>query len=432
MTIPARPVRRSAAFALLFILLTAALPADELYSDRGFFIDLPEGFGFTDGDGKTRFSFASPDGAVQVDMAVYDSTRYPSAQAASDETAKRISARIDSTRFRYAGRDAALGTLSFGSGTGARKGLAFFLDGKPAAAAGSASAGTASDPGYDLAVLVYAPASAYARYKDLVESTMDGFSGDYARRAAPGPVGTAARAALVASRTADAAVRFGAATITLPWNPDEGRAAQAIVEREYRVLMPYGSEPDLVEAAIRRFYRMVWRDSAPSLDRLALELSRAWDTGAWAGGPVPGAATTTTPATPPADAVPESRFGTAADPRGFAEAVLRWTQGFRYERDPAGSDVVNPLSAALGRGDCDSRALVIAIVLRRADIEALLMLSLVHEHALAAVDAPGAGARFPYRGANWLVGETTAPVAIGMIDQEQSNIEDWMAIDFPF
>jgi hypothetical protein len=141
------------------------------------------------------------------------------------------------------------------------------------------------------------------------------------------------------------------------------------------------------------------------------------------------------PSTKPAAAASTAgpRFGAAAEPRGYAEALLAWVQGFKYERDPKGSDVVNPISAAFeARGDCDSRALVMAILLRREGIRSILMISLEHEHALAAVDAPGAGARYPYKDTNWLVAETTARVGIGRIDQSQADPKDWLGVDFPF
>ena len=115
-----------------------------------------------------------------------------------------------------------------------------------------------------------------------------------------------------------------------------------------------------------------------------------------------------------------------------AEALLSWVQGFRYERDPKGSDVVNPISAAFERrGDCDSRALVMSILLRRENIDSILMISLEHGHALAAVDAPGPGARFPFNDRNWLVAETTAKVGIGLVDAAQADPASWIGIEFP-
>ncbi len=72
-----------------------------------------------------------------------------------------------------------------------------------------------------------------------------------------------------------------------------------------------------------------------------------------------------------------------------------------------------------------------AILLRREDIDAIMMVSLKHEHALAGIDAPGTGARFPFQDKRWLVAETTAKVGIGMIDAGQADPADWIGVAFP-
>jgi hypothetical protein len=378
--------------------------AEEFNSSRGFFMDLPEGFAFVEGDGSSRFSFTL--GAISVDLLISDPGRHSSARAAAEDTAKRLGSRMTPTSFSYAGQDAAVSEFSFGTGQTARKGMAFFLDGQ-------------ADKAYDLTLLAHAPAADWQRARELLLSCIDGFSASAAGRSSPGPLGTLARSRLRPSDRQVRTIQFDGHELSASWNPKEATIAQELVEREYRVLEMTATTQAAVKAGMQRFYRMVWRDSLPSLDQLALSLSRAWESGA-----------TIKPAD---DKNTGPRFGAPADPRSYAQALLKWTQGFNYERDPKGSDVVNPLSAAFEqRGDCDSRILVLNILLRRENIESILMISLKHEHALLAVDAPGVGARYPYGDRQWLVGETTAPVDIGRVDARQSNQADWFALDFPF
>ena len=409
---------------------------DEYYSERGFSMDLPEGFAVLEGDGASRFSFGSPDGAVLVDIVVYPASRFQSAKAGADDTMGKLTGRGDFVVFDYGGHDAAMGELRFGTGTAALRGYGLFVNDADSPPDADATAYGAKPASYDLAVIAYAPAASWDRYRDVVASAIDGFSIDYSRRAVPGPLGTSNRAApprapgSVAGRKATTTIRFGAAVIHAEWDASEAALSQALVEREYRVLSAYASAPELVEAAVARFYRMVFRDASPSLDALALDMSAAWETGAWSDGPRPLARASTPKTGGTSGGGP--RFGATADPRGYAEALLSWVQGFRYERDPAGSDVVNPITAAFeGRGDCDSRALVMAILLRRENIRSILMISLEHEHALAAIDAPGPGARFPFGKKQWLVAETTAGVGIGRIDASQADPEDWIGVEFP-
>jgi hypothetical protein len=454
-----RPTGRAAFAAFMLLVFTGATASgSERYSDWGFSIDLPEGFELEQGDGETRFSFGSPDGAVKVDIAVYPRDRFKTAKAGADDTVRRLSGRGSFSSFQYEGRDAAIGELAMGSGGSALRGIGFFVN--DAESPTPLDGARAAEGVYDLVVLAYTQAADYEAYKDFIESSIDGFSALYSRRAVPGPMGAKARAALGPARPVEESLRFGEAAIKAGWNPREAAVSQAVVEREYRVLSAYADEPALIQGAIQRFYRMVFRDATPALDKLALEMSAAWETGAWAG-KKPAPAIPALPAesslapgkgspgggspgggspgggspgggSPGGGSPGGPRFGATADPRAYAGALLSWVQGFKYERDPKGSDVVNPISSAFeGRGDCDSRALVMSILLRRENIDSILMISLVHEHALSAVAAPGPGARFPFGNGSYLVAETTAKVDIGRIDATQADPAAWIGVSFP-
>lgn len=410
------------------LLSQGSASCEEYYSDHGFSIDLPEGFTFIEGDGSTVFSFGSPDGQVRVDIIVYPKNRFNNAKEGALDTIRRLSGSGTFTEFYFDSLNAAFGEIGFGEGQSALNGYGLYINDARTPIEGTA---------YDLAVLSYTLLSNFKTYRDLVASAIDGFSPRFNNRAIPGPLSTAMRAELGIKRLKTASITFGAAKLTVPWNPDEAAIAQKLVEREYRVLSAYAQNPELAQAAISRFYRMVFRDAAPSLDRLALEMSTAWETGAWAGlKATPKLGIDSNKEYPKESmATPSStgpRFGAAAHSREYASALLSWLQGFRYERDPQGSDVVNSISAAFeGRGDCDSRAIVFSILLRRENIESILMVSLIHEHALSGIDAPGSGARFQYGDKKWLVAETTARVNIGLIDSAHADTADWFAVSFP-
>jgi hypothetical protein len=105
-------------------------------------------------------------------------------------------------------------------------------------------------------------------------------------------------------------------------------------------------------------------------------------------------------------------------------------QGFSYERDLSGIDFVPPLAAVFERrGDCDSRAMVMAIVLERMEIDCVLMISREYSHALLGVHVPGAGRRFFFEGREYLVAETTAKVEIGVIDLSYDDFSKWLGVD---
>ncbi len=376
----------------LALSIPAGAPAEELYSDSGFFLELPEGFSLNDGDGSTRFSFLDPSGVLLFQIFLYEPDRYTGAPALFADIRNKLGATADSEAFTYQRRPAVMADLSFTLSGRPHRGWGLFLEGAPRNAAGK--------PEKDIALLAYVPADRYEAYLPFILSCLDGFSADEEARLYPGPVSQFNLPWDPQARK-PADLRFGGRTLRVPYDPREGRAAQDTVEREFQVFTVYAdSAPDLAAAAWTRFYRMIYRETFHRLDFLSLVLQR--------------------------------ELSGEPDDRSRTERLLAWTQGFRYERNPEGSDVVNPLTAAFeGRGDCDSRAVLLAILARHDNRDAILLLSVKHSHALAAFDLPGPGARFPLGDKGWLVGETTDQVGLGLIDAAMADPADWLAVEFP-
>jgi hypothetical protein len=183
---------------------------------------------------------------------------------------------------------------------------------------------------------------------------------------------------------------------------NDAQAAQALIDREYALLTHYAAQNSWQDAWIR-FYRAIYRDSWDRVVDAAFQLERNWQLSA-------------------------PSVNTA---REFAGKALAFVQRFDYERDPQGSDFVNLVSAVTeARGDCDSRAMLWAIILTQANIPAAMMVSREHSHAMGLADLEGQGARFEANGIKWLVAETTTEVGIGLIAQEQSGIDAWLGVVF--
>ena len=56
------------------------------------------------------------------------------------------------------------------------------------------------------------------------------------------------------------------------------------------------------------------------------------------------------------------------------------------------------------------------------------MVSEPYSHALLGIDVPGGGQRFAFDGKNYLVGETTAKVGLGMVAADQADWSKWLGI----
>jgi len=184
---------------------------------------------------------------------------------------------------------------------------------------------------------------------------------------------------------------------------NDAEAAQVLIEREFNILRNYVMSPNWQEAWTR-YYRMIYRDSYDRIANAASIIVRSW------GGP-------------PSSGNEERR--------AFAQRALNFVQGFEYERDLSGSDFINLVTAITeGRADCDSRAMLLAIILAKADIRSAMMVSREYSHAMGLADISGSGARFETYGTRWLVAETTAKIDIGLIAEDMSDPTLWLGVIF--
>jgi hypothetical protein len=372
---------RATALCALGTALVLPVTAEERTSPEGIFIDLPSGFAPGEGDGKTRFSYLSPDGEIELDILTRKPGQFPAVEGMAAEMLEKLGSQGQRAGFQYEGRSALIAELSFAMNGSPRKGYALFLQ-------------AASGSGY--ALLAHTAAARFDATADFIMSSLDAFSIDRAARRTPGPV-SQFLLPWPAPRPDRKTVALPGGQSELPWSPAEAEQELYTVQREYRVLKTYLSDKTLWSDAWARFYRMLYRESAGRLDGFTEAFARTL---------------------PP------------EDPTESARRVLAWVQDFVFERDFSGFDLVPPLVAAFERrGDCDSRALVMAMILERLGIDCVLMLSREYSHAMLAVDVPGGGQRFPFKGRMYLVAETTAKVGLGMIDSTQADFSKWLGVD---
>ncbi|MDR1505540.1 MAG: hypothetical protein LBI67_00385 [Treponema sp.] len=394
---------------VLRLAVLASAGANPLYSPSWRFrLDLPEGYELSGGDGQNRFSFSSHFGA-SVDIAVY--TGKTSVEALAEELEKKLSSRGERHRYDYNGKAAVLSTVNFPDPqrrSSRLSGWAFYAE--------LEAAGGAERP--MLFAVAYGPPD--NALQSLHLSVLDSIAVSQEDTLLPGPVTHFSyppgewKQYPLAGTGEQAWFREG-----------DIEAAQALVDREFAVLRRYADSP-LWQEAWKRFYRAIYRDSFDRLKDAAFILERRWAAeafGAWVRGESP---------PNPAGGALGRRSDEA---RVFAGKALDWIQQFRYERDLMGSDFVNLVSAARdGRGDCDSRAMLWALVLEQGAIPAGIMVSREFGHAMGLADIDGEGARFPFREGNreyrWLVAETTAQAGLGMIGENVSEITKWLGILF--
>jgi hypothetical protein len=363
-------------YLLILLFIPALLCAEPLYSPTwGFSIDLPEGYEFTEGNGNDRFSFKNPQGAV-VDIAVYQSV-YQNVTELARDVERRLGNQGDVAFFEYGDKAAALMQLAFMdyAGWGLCVELDVVTDGAPVL----------------LVALAYAPANAAGM--DVYHlSALDSLAPSDKDRSRPGPIMEFSwpRGELQEAPIAGTDLK----TLVRQYDAE---AAQALIEREFALMRRYESSPEWQDAWIR-YYRAIYRDSWDRIADAVVRLERSFNDG---------------------------------DKRAFATRALNFVQGFEYERDFSGSDFINLVSAVIeGRGDCDSRAMLWAMIVRQGDIPAAMMVSREYGHAMGMADIAGEGARFEAGGIQWLVAETTDKVGIGLIREDVSNTDLWLGVLF--
>lgn len=385
----------AAVAALVFFLAAFPASAATQIADEGFMLDLPEGYHqVSDGTGG-RYLLDDSTGAAHLSLIAYDGSRFASAQAILDSAMKQLSAKADGASLRFQGRDAWYGKIAFTQQGAMEQGYAFCMNGRSGER--------------DYLLMSYADSSVAQAYADFLVSAIDSFSPDSAGLRLPGPASWSVSPA-DAKRAKDASFSFRGGPVPFPAAPGEAESLQAFIEREARVLSAYGDEPAMRDAAWKRYYRLIFRNAYHRLDAQAFALGIEI----------------------------EKRAGAKArlSDREYVEAVLSWVQGFAFNRLGTASDLMNPIDCAQkGDGDCDARALLMAILLQHWNIDACMAVSYEYSHALALVDLPGSqgfNAGIEAGGKRYLVAETTTAVKPGLIAEDQSDPEKWIGIPFNF
>ena len=185
-------------------------------------------------------------------------------------------------------------------------------------------------------------------------------------------------------------------------------AAKFTIDLEYAVLNLYANHK-MWKEAWQRYYRMIYRDNAGRLQQAASDIYNAL--------------------------YPELKKSVPQDADiKYAQKLLTWVEGFDYERAPAKneSDFTSMPAAISGKGsDCDSRSMLISILLNYAGLDTAILISREYSHAVVVTDIPAPGQTYTMEnGREYLFGETTAKVTWGMIAQNQADRTKWIPVCF--
>lgn len=365
-----------------------------------FAIDLPSDMQIVQStasySGEEQYHLQSSLSEVQVLVCTYAKNRFANARSASMHLIKSLSGSADYEDFTWRNLQCTIVQANINVAGIAQSSWAVCIE-------------LAQNKGY-LCVIGFYPTDIDENQEQfcnlLIASTLDGV---YAGQGTSMEAGIFTSFAYPKSEDMMVDATIAGQKFSAPIDVLDAEANESVVNREFAILMQM-NYAGFAEEACKRFYRMVYRDASPRLRRFAFAMHNAL----------------TFASTKVEERLQKREL--------IAEAVLAWTQDFTYERDLSGSDFTNlPLLIQNKSGDCDSRALLVALLLHHMQFDTAFFVSSVYSHAVVGVRLDDkSGAKIRLNGKDYLLGETTAHVALGKMSAEMNNVLNWVGVSFPY
>lgn len=386
--------------AILTWLLTLPVVAEQMGSATfGFSLDLPEGFVATQAaaDGRS-YQFKHQFCPAEIIIRIYEPRRYQSAQAAMEDTLARLSAREqDISQVEWRQSDCSIASYRmnpYGNQEYGGWGVAVELPEQKGWFTMLSYAPTSDGRGNNPAHLL----------EQLVISVIDSLSIDRGSQFGVGPI-TAYAFPSIESQPVQ--LDIAGRTVQTEIGGDDIASQQFVIRREFDILVLY-AETDLLIPAWQRYYRMVYRSAYQQLRRPAFDIY--------------------------ASIYDLDSVRTSENPRlALAQTVMDWVQTFPYERNFQDSDLSAPTAVLAGTlgSDCDSRSILLAILLHHMNYQTVMFLSPAYQHAMLGVEVEATGAKMKVGDRTYMVGETTDQVAIGQVAASMSVEANWLPVTFP-
>ncbi len=380
-------------FSFLFIIFAiTSYSFSEQITDRdfGFSLDIPEGFEIADytEDGMS-YVFSHPNIPVTLVMKLTEEKNAKSAAEVLNKNLKKLNASGETDSFKWNGTVCGISNFSMS------------LDDNYS---GWAVSAPVKIQDYYVILLCYAPESKKG-CEQFIISTINSLSINNEYLNTPGII---TGYAFPPEGSESVLLRIGGKEIKTSLDKSDEEAAKFVIDLEYSVLNLYANHK-MWKEAWQRYYRMIYRDNAGRLQQTAKNIY---------------------------DSIyPELKKSKPQDADiKYAQALLSWVQTFGYERAQSKieSDFTSLPASIKGKGsDCDSRSMLVSVLLNYTGIDTAMLISREYSHAVVVTDIPAPGQTFTMEnGREYLFGETTARVTWGMLAQDQADRTKWIPVTF--
>lgn len=379
-------------YFLLIIFAITSYSFSEQITDRdfGFSLDIPEGFEIADytEDGMS-YVFSHPNIPVTLVMKLTEEKNAKSAAEVLNINLKKLNASGETDSFKW---------------NGTVCGISYFSMSLDDNYSGWAVSAPVKIQDYYVILLCYAPESKKGCDQFII-STINSLSINNEYLNTPGIITSYA---FPPEGSESVLLKIGGKEIKTSLDKSDEEAAKFVIDLEYSVLNLYANHK-MWKEAWQRYYRMIYRDNAGRLQQTAKNIY---------------------------DSIyPELKKSKPQDADiKYAQALLSWVQTFGYERAQSKieSDFTSLPASIKGKGsDCDSRSMLVSVLLNYTGIDTAMLISREYSHAVVVTDIPAPGQTFTMEnGREYLFGETTARVTWGMLAQDQADRTKWIPVTF--
>lgn len=347
-------------------------------------IDLPEGFKLDSANSDTSFQLQSTVAPVHAIVQIYPEGRFKDTRTAIESVASKLGIKADTDTLKWRNNTAAIAMIQ-GNIMGTQS-------------SGYGAAVIIPENNSILLVLTWAADKDSAAANPYMTSLLDSI---YVDMESYFSAGLLTEFTFPSKEDKKISLNIAGKKINTTINGTDQEASEFLISREYQVLLMY-QKSSLWKEAWQRYYRIIFRDSCGRLRQSAFDIYK--------------------------NLAPDCKDSTE-----YAQKLLTWTQGFKYEREKTTSDFASLPSILLGGGsDCDSRSMLLAVLLQGINEDAIIFVSAEHSHAIAGLVSGHPGFGFTVNGKTYLTGETTAKgVTWGKIDSKQTDPEKWIPVALP-
>ena len=382
---------------LIFTLISGLHLYAETVSDSvyNYSLDIPEGFSLNEvSDDQMSYHFVHPNYPVQFIIKIYDNPSYTSSKMVLGTTLKKLNAAMEIDTFAWNNSpDCAISDFSM------------TLDAKYS---GWAICAPLQKANSYVTILAYSTAETRQSCNPFIMSILNSLCTDQNYYSFPGIIATYA---YPMEGKKNISLNISGNKISTYIDNSDIDAAQFVLEMEYSVLLLYAKH-NLWKEAWQRYYRMVFRDSYGRLAQVSYDVLT--------------------------QIYPECAKSNPSNPDlAYAQSLLSWVQNFQYKRDnekSTSTDFTNLPAVLCGKGnDCDSRSMLVCVLLRAAGLESFMLVSRDYSHAMVTFEneAPGQKYEVEGTGREFLMGETTAKVTWGTIAQDHADRSKWIPVIMP-